>query len=559
MGLIDAGDIYEGSIQRIMIKQKIIGFFLILISFMVLGQTGKFQTNCQVSANEIESYDVNDIDKDNMNVTDAPENTSEPVPSETPDPGIIEPTATPTPLPVPADLTGLTVKHDDSGAILQWTASDGASEYIIYRKSDDGEWYSLGSIQNTFYEDLDIDSDQIYFYKVVPQNQDSIMGNYLQVTLSPFPAKVTGIRTTCQNSKCVLLRWNESRYAQQYIIYRKKGNSSYKKIGQTNTITYKDKKVIWGKRYNYKIIAVNENGESGEAGKKAYYPTQAVKVSGQKYSYSQMARDMKELANQYSDYCTVTSIGKSVQGRNIYDIAIGNPKAKKSLLVVCTLHAREYICSVVAMRQVEYYLRHYEGKISGVRPKKVLNQMQIHYIIMPNPDGVMRSQTKYARWKSNARGVDLNRNFPAHPFKVGGKKGREGYSGSRVLSEPESRAVVNCTIRLKQKQGLTGVINYHAMGQIIFGNCSHRSIAKNTRKMYQIAKGLTGYSSSAGYHSSIPSSGGSYREYVMDYMKVASITIEMGTTSAPCSYWEYNSAFAKNKAVVIKIANALKN
>lgn len=543
-------------IQKSMrIQKKIIGSFLILIVLLVLGQTGSFRISRQVSANEAaEDYD---IDNDNMNATDAPENTSEPVPSETPDPGMVEPTAAPAPLP--ADLTGLTVKHDNSGAMLQWAASDGASEYIIYRKSGDDEWSNLASTQNIFYFDNNISTDQIYFYKVVPQNQEGVTGNFSEITLNPFPAKVTGIRTTCQNSKCVQLRWNESRYACRYIIYRKKGSSSYQKIGQTNQKTYQDKKVTWGKRYYYKIIAVNENGESGQAGKKTYYPSQVVKVSGQKYSYSQMSRDMKKLADMYSDYCTVSSIGKSVQGREIYDIAIGNPKAKKSMLVVCTLHAREYICSVVAMRQVEDYLRHYEGKISGVKPKKVLNQMQIHYIIMANPDGVMRSQTKYARWKSNARGVDLNRNFPAHPFKAGGKRGREGYSGSKAFSEPESKALAKCTTNLKRKQGLVGVINYHAMGQIIFGRCSHRSIAKDTSKMYQIAKSLTGYSSSSGYRAATPVSGGGYRDYVMDHVRVASITIEMGTTSAPCSYWEYNSAFAKNRAVVIKIANALKN
>ena len=127
------------------------------------------------------------------------------------------------------------------------------------------------------------------------------------------------------------------------------------------------------------------------------------------------------------------------------------------------------------------------------------------------------------------------------------ENGEEGEAGKKTYKN------------LKRKQGLVGVVNYHAMGQIIFGRCSRRSIAKDTRKMYQIAKRLTGYRSSAGYKAATPASGGGYRDYVMDHVKVASITIEMGTTSAPCSYWEYNSAFAKNRAVVIKIANALKN
>ena len=58
----------------------------------------------------------------------------------------------------------------------------------------------------------------------------------------------------------------------------------------------------------------------------------------------------------------------SVQGRAIYDFAIGNPDAEESLLVVSTLHAREYICSAVLMKELEYYLENYNGTIGGVKP-----------------------------------------------------------------------------------------------------------------------------------------------------------------------------------------------
>lgn len=75
--------------------------------------------------------------------------------------------------------------------------------------------------------------------------------------------------------------------------------------------------------------------------------------------------------------------------------------------------------------------------------------------------------------------------------------------------------------------------------------------------MYLIARKLTGYRSAGGYSSGTRSSGGSYREYVMDLLGLPSITIEVGSTIAPCSYWEYDSIFRKNKLVVLKIADAL--
>lgn len=187
---------------------------------------------------------------------------------------------------------------------------------------------------------------------------------------------------------------------------------------------------------------------------------------------------MQELAQQYSDYCEMTKIGTSVQGRGIYDFAIGNPDAEESLLIVSTLHAREYICSAVMMKEIQYYLENYNGTIGGVKMSNVLKKMQIHYIVMANPDGVTISQTKHSRWKSNGRGVDLNRNFPAKHFIPYGKKRGTGIFRPKALSEPESYAVATLTRQLMKQQNLQGVVNYHAMGRIIYGDCTKGSLKK---------------------------------------------------------------------------------
>lgn len=372
----------------------------------------------------------------------------------------------------------------------------------------------------------------------------------------PIPSKITGLRTTSQTQTKVKIEWNACENAATYTIYRKQGSGAYHELATAEKPSYTDKKIKEGKNYHYKIVAYNTLNQEGEAATIAFSNAAIVKIASQKYTYAQMKQQMKMLKNKYSDYCEMTEIGSSVKGHSLYDFTIGSPDADSSVLVVGTMHAREYICATVLMQEIEYYLSNYNCMIGGMKPADVLENTQIHYVVMANPDGVEISQKSYARWKSNARGVDLNRNFPTKKFVSGGTKGAEGYSGKKALSEPESRAIAVLTVKLKTKQKLQGVINYHAMGRIIYGSCSSKKIAKDTKTMYQIAKRETNYIA-APESSKTKSPGGQYREYVMYLLGIPSITIEVGKTWAPCFYYEYKTEFLKNKNVVLKITKAI--
>lgn len=278
-----------------------------------------------------------------------------------------------------------------------------------------------------------------------------------------------------------------------------------------------------------------------------------VNVTKQKYTYSEMKKDIEQLSKQYGEYCTYDVIGKTAKGRNIYDVIIGNPNASKSILVVSTLHAREYVCSVLSMQVIEYYLKHYEDTVDGVKPSEVFDKIQLHVVVMANPDGVTIAQGRNTKWKANGRGVDLNRNFP-YRFVVRGKRGAEEYTGKKPASEKETKAIIRLTKKLKKNTKLCAQINYHAMGQIVFGgyNGRDKKMKREITKMYQIARKTTGYSDSSGYHNF---SNGNLREYIMYSLKIPSITIEVGATTCPNAYWEYDSIYKKNRFVLLRIAN----
>jgi len=337
-----------------------------------------------------------------------------------------------------------------------------------------------------------------------------------------------------------------------------------------------DEELKYNKNYTYRIIPVTERkgfSYKGRGRGKLFSNKKLVSDSHQKYSYDEMEEDIKSLVKKYYGLIHYKVIGKSEDGRNIYDVIIGNQNAPKSMLVVSTLHAREYMASLVCMSQIEYYLQNSQEKVSGQNVGTVFSQIAIHYIPMANPDGVTISQSGFGgiknanlrkklskisngdsiRWKANARGVDLNRNYP-YKFKKSGKAGSEGYSGKSAASEAETKAIVSLIQSLKQKE-LSGVINYHATGSIVFGGCTKKGkLKEDTQKMYDLARQITGYADSAAYEKENSGGIGSLREYIMYKQKVPSITLEVGWAACPGPISEFPAIWSRNKTLVLEEA-----
>ncbi len=118
-------------------------------------------------------------------------------------------------------------------------------------------------------------------------------------------------------------------------------------------------------------------------------------------------------------------IGRSVEGRPIRLFRLGDPTKRARTLVFGCIHGTE--C---------------EGTDVTRRLRSGRSSVPLWVVENLNPDGLQRGL------RVNGRGVDLNRNFPSE-WRRSGRPFDPEYSGSRPLSEPESRLAARLVRRLR--------------------------------------------------------------------------------------------------------------
>jgi protein MpaA len=123
----------------------------------------------------------------------------------------------------------------------------------------------------------------------------------------------------------------------------------------------------------------------------------------------------------------VATLGRSVEGRPIRVVRIGDRRAPRKVLVVGAIHGNETAGIPV---------------VRALRRRDAPRGVELWLIPSLNPDGVA------AGTRQNARGVDLNRNF-SNAWRAQGRPFDVYYAGPRPLSEPESRLASRLIARLR--------------------------------------------------------------------------------------------------------------
>ncbi|WP_344581809.1 M14 metallopeptidase family protein [Streptomyces lunalinharesii] len=175
---------------------------------------------------------------------------------------------------------------------------------------------------------------------------------------------------------------------------------------------------------------------------------------------------MDHVAAAYPSIARETVIGKSVEGRPLKTITIGDPADKKpGIVLVCGQHGREWISPATCTYLMSY--------ITEGRRASALKDRTVTIVPVANPDGYEYTFQYDRLWRKNRRkgprcaGVDLNRNWG---YKWGGKGTsrnmcQETYPGTKAFSEPETAALKNYFETLKTKPA--AVLDIHSYGQYI--------------------------------------------------------------------------------------------
>jgi carboxypeptidase T len=197
------------------------------------------------------------------------------------------------------------------------------------------------------------------------------------------------------------------------------------------------------------------------------------------HNYAEATSALRMLASSHADIARTISIGKTIEGRDIWaihintnpDALMSNSSSKPGILYVGNHHAREHLSVEVPLMFAQHLLKNRDD------PKiwALLDSRDIWIIPMLNPDGsefdIATGSYKY--WRKNRRnngdgtfGVDLNRNY-SFGWGTGGSSkdtSSDVYMGPTPFSEPETIAIKSF---VESQLNLKILLSFHTFSELI--------------------------------------------------------------------------------------------
>lgn len=289
------------------------------------------------------------------------------------------------------------------------------------------------------------------------------------------------------------------------------------------------------------------------------------------YTYEILDRQIRGLRARYP-FIEVGSIGKSVMGKNLYLIKLGN--GSNHVSYNASHHAHEWITTLLLMKFIENFSKAYSvgGSIRNYNIPQIWNRTSLYIVPMVNPDGVdmVNYWPNYPSpvyrqaallnktglpiprvWKANIRGTDLNLNYPAewdkeHQIEISqgitGPAPRD-YGGPAPLSEPESTAMVNFT----NQHNFRLVIAYHTQGKVIYYRFEDLAPAESLT-IAQLFSRVSGYSIS---ENPGEASYAGYKDWFIQQFRKPGFTIELGEGINPLPLSQFPEIYNDNEEILL--------
>jgi len=213
-----------------------------------------------------------------------------------------------------------------------------------------------------------------------------------------------------------------------------------------------------------------------------------------------MFQEIHDLAAAHPDRVQVTEYGKSVEGRPLLVMFIHRPgdNTKPAAFVGGNIHGNEWIGNRMAMAMARLLV-----EADGQDPLVTQALAALDFYIAPslNPDGYAHTAEfphpenlpELGKNRKNARGVDLNRNFPLPgkrliPIAAAGSPKPESvnYRGPEPLSEPETKFL---DLFFQAHPEIVAAISWHAYASVMYpAHCPSRECIQRFKKMCRAFK-----------------------------------------------------------------------
>ncbi len=167
--------------------------------------------------------------------------------------------------PEPTKITSGAIKND--GVSLKWVPMANVKYYEVIRL-DEG---TILKTTETSCVDASVESGSTYKYVIRTHFEDGYVYNSESYSVTIIDTPI--LTTATSGVKGVNISWDVVAGAENYVVYRKNGTSSWKKLGTVTTNSYVDTKAISGNKYTYTVRASLDSVLSGydKAGISCYY------------------------------------------------------------------------------------------------------------------------------------------------------------------------------------------------------------------------------------------------------------------------------------------------